>query len=143
MMEKTILVSFGASRRAVTLPHSGEPECSERELLLATCRLEFHDLLPANLDTCTLVLQTRDEEWGGIFVDYTKPFVDDRSRISTYCITMHDRYTVYSSVCTVKISFAILCRQGWSTVQLAPMTALTMSVLQRCLVALPQCQCLG
>lgn len=74
---KAVLVCFGDNRRVFTISSTLQGTLSERESLLALCRFEFRDLMPA--DTCTLTLQVKDEDWGGMYIDYTKSHVDDRS----------------------------------------------------------------
>ena len=74
-VEKTVLVSFGESRRVITVPHAAS--MNEHEFLLKACRSEFCELLPDlhDADAYTLTLQARDEVWGGVFVDYKQKSV--------------------------------------------------------------------
>ena len=81
---KAVLVCFGDNRRVFTIPPSSERTVSERESLLALCRSEFRELMPA--DTCTLTLQVKDEDWGGIYVDYTESHVEDRSKFQLVAV---------------------------------------------------------
>ena len=72
METKSVLVTYGENRRIFNLPVS-----AERSYLLERCRTEFRDFIPDS--SSILTLQTKNESWGGIFIDYTLSSIEDRA----------------------------------------------------------------
>lgn len=88
-----------------------EPAYSEREVLLAACPLVFCNLLPEHPATCTLRLQIRDNEWGGIFEDYIKLYVENRSLLQLFAVPCSVGMQVY--LYRSEVILAIIFRQEW------------------------------
>ena len=111
---KSVLMSFRENRRVLTLPPSSQSTVSELDLLLALCHSEVGSLMPAKPDACMVTLQVKDKAWGGIFVDYTKPFVDDRavqrvSLLPTVIASVFPFPTVTVSVLLFPTVICIVC----------------------------------
>ena len=96
--QKTVLVSFGDSRRVITVPvpPSADTTLSEHDFVLNVCIAEFRDFLPEDLNAYTLSLQVKDEEWGGVFVDYKQQSVIDRAVFKLQTIPRMVRVCVYT-----------------------------------------------
>ena len=52
---------------------------SERDFVLSACRAEFREHLPKDLEFYTLTLQVKDDQWGGMYLDYKAQSVVDRA----------------------------------------------------------------
>ena len=66
--QKRVLVQFGDHNRSGHVPSAYKSSKTEFELLIERVR-----------DVCTIVLQVKDEEWGGAFVDYFEDTVPDKN----------------------------------------------------------------
>ena len=71
----TVLVLFGQHTRPVSFVPGTNPEETQRAMLTAILSA-FSDKLPPK---SSLILQIRDDEWGGMFVDLISQEVLDRS----------------------------------------------------------------
>ena len=72
---KRVLLQFGDNSRCAEVPSASSLQ-SERELLIERIQEVYSDLLPPN---CNIFLQLKDEQWGGVFVDYFESTIPDRS----------------------------------------------------------------
>lgn len=70
---KKVLVQLGSYNRVVAVDGGSR---SEREALISSIRETFSDKIE---DNDAVVLQMKDEEWGGAFVDYFEDRVPDKS----------------------------------------------------------------
>jgi len=70
--DKRVLVSCGGSTRSLTV--RGGDRCTERQALLLQVREMFR--VPGS---SAVILQVKDEEWGGEFVDYVQDDIPDKS----------------------------------------------------------------
>ena len=59
----------------IDVPHS---TASERDFVLSACRAEFRELMLNDLGCYTLTLQVKDEQWGGVYLDYKAQSVVNR-----------------------------------------------------------------
>jgi len=73
---KKVLVQLGSYNRVVAVDGGSR---SEREALISSIRETFSDKIG---DNDGVVLQMKDEEWGGAFVDYFEDRVPDKSVLS-------------------------------------------------------------
>ncbi len=73
---KQVLVNFGEHRRVLKIPVGSSSAESEREALLSRIRNEFGHHIP---EGASITLQIKDEDWGGVFVDYLEDCVADKS----------------------------------------------------------------
>ena len=64
-LEKNVLVSVGENTRVVTFSTGSETQ-SEMEALSKAVRASFTDIIPTGSE---ILLQVKNEEWGGGFVD--------------------------------------------------------------------------
>ncbi len=72
--EKRVLVLYGGSKRVLTLSPRSAGDPTEREAVVRQAKQMFH--LPPG---ARVVLQLRDEEWGGEFVDYVREEIQDKA----------------------------------------------------------------
>lgn len=70
---KKVLVQLGSYNRVVTVDDTSR---SEREALISSIRVTFSDKIK---DSDAIILQMKDEEWGGAFIDYFEDRVPDKS----------------------------------------------------------------
>lgn len=71
----TVLVLFGQHTRPVSFVPGTNPEETQKAMLTAILSA-FSDKLPPK---SSLILQIRDDEWGGMFVDLISQEILDRS----------------------------------------------------------------
>ncbi len=72
--EKRVLVSYGGNKRVLTLSPRSPGDPTEREALVRQAKQMFH--LPPG---ARVVLQLKDEEWGGEFIDYVHEQIPDKA----------------------------------------------------------------
>ena len=94
---KQVLVQLGSHNRVVAVQDSVSGSLLEREALISSTRITFSDKIEGD-DTITL--QLKDEDWGGVFVDYYQDKVPDKSMFRVIV----EKPQVSNSIC------AILCR---------------------------------
>ena len=99
---KRVLVQFGDNCRCIVVPTTSETTQSERKLLEEEIRNVFSDLL-APRDK--IYLQVKDEEWGGIFVDF---FEDDVVHKSVFKMVAIKPVQVCTSVVNISCQFATM-----------------------------------
>ena len=85
---KSVLVFFGESRRVIDVPRSYTAS-SERDFVLSACRAEFREHLPKDLEFYTLTLQVKDDQWGGMYLDYKAHSVVGQGRLQARCSTSY------------------------------------------------------
>ena len=78
--QRTVLVMFGQRTRPVSF-ETGTSALDTQKALIASIKSAFDDQLAP---TSSLILQIRDEEWGGVFVDLISQDVPDRSVVKIF-----------------------------------------------------------
>ena len=76
---KRVLVQYQEYCRCVVVdPSSADPPTAERNILQKEIPNVFSDVL-SETSTDQIVLQLKDEEWNGMFVDFTQDEVQDKN----------------------------------------------------------------
>ena len=101
-MKERVLVQFGNNCHCIVVLTTSETTQSERKLLEEEIRNMFSDLL-APRDK--IYLQVKDEEWGGIFVDFLE---DDVVHKCVFRMMAIKPVQVCTSVVNISSQFATI-----------------------------------
>ena len=74
--KKAVLVQCGEFNRVVSFEPSSS--CTERESFIAEVRRAFSERIATG---DRLTVQTKHDEWGGVFVDYFSDAIQDKSQM--------------------------------------------------------------
>ena len=114
--EKRVLVKLGDSNRPVSFVSDGE---NDQDIVIKEIRKVYHDEIPEN---SSFILQMKDEEWGGEFVDISPSQTNIASRSILKVIVKKVSFNTVNHLylLLVKFMFSMHCTIQSESTQVLP-----------------------